>query len=73
MTHTKNQLLTTKQLPGITGLSTSFFEKGRILGYGPNFIRVNPGKRSGKILYRRIDVEEWLSDQMCVPKGGANA
>jgi hypothetical protein len=73
MTHTQNKLLTTKQLPEITGLSSSFFEKGRILGYGPNFIRVNPGKRSGKILYRRIDVEKWLSDQMCAPTGGANA
>ncbi|TMV12604.1 helix-turn-helix transcriptional regulator [Arenibacterium halophilum] len=72
MTHTKYQLLTTKQLPDITGLSISFFEKGRILGYGPNFIRVNPGKRSGKILYRRIDVEQWLSDQMCAPKGDVN-
>ena len=30
----QNQLLTTKQLPEITGLSASYFEKGRILGYG---------------------------------------
>lgn len=69
---TQTKFLTTKQLPEITGLSASFFEKGRILGYGPSFLRVKSGKRSGKILYRRLDVENWLSDQLCEPKGGAN-
>lgn len=68
----QTKFLTTKQLPGTTRLSSSFSEKGRILSYGPNFIRVNPGKRPDKILYRRINVEEWLSDQMCAPTGGAN-
>ena len=29
------ELLTTKQLPAITGFSTSYFEKGRILGCDP--------------------------------------
>lgn len=69
----QTKLLTTKQLPEITGLSASYFEKGRILGYGPSFLRIKSGKGSGKILYRRIDVENWLSDQLCDPKGGANA
>lgn len=69
---TQTKLLTTKQLPEITGLSVSYFEKGRILGYGPRFMRFKSGARSGKILYSRIDVENWLSDQLCDPKGGAN-
>ncbi|WP_170381970.1 helix-turn-helix transcriptional regulator [Ruegeria atlantica] len=68
----QSELLTTKQLPEITGLSASYFEKGRGLGYGPRFIRVNSGGRSGKILYRRVDVENWLSDLTCEPQGGAD-
>lgn len=66
------ELLTTKQLPEITGFSTSYFEKGRIIGYGPRFIRSKTGGRVGKILYRRIDVESWLSSMMCEPKGGSD-
>ena len=66
------ELLTTKQLPAITGFSTSYFEKGRIQGYGPLFIRSKTGGRTGKILYRRVDVENWLSGMLCEPKGGAD-
>ncbi len=73
MSSPSNQLLTTKQLPQITGLSQSFFEKGRILGYGPKFIRVRSGGRSGKVLYRKSDVERWLADQECEPQGNGNA
>ena len=69
MSSRSNQLLTTKQLPQITGLSQSFFEKGRIHGYGPRFIRVRSGGRAGKVLYRASDVESWLADQECEPKG----
>lgn len=57
----RNKYLTTKQLPEITGLSKSFFDKGRIYGYGPQFIRIASGRRAGKILYRPEDVERWLS------------
>ncbi len=52
MTPPPTKLLTTKQLPAITGLSQSFFEKGRIYGYGPQFIRIKSGRRAGKVLYR---------------------
>lgn len=61
-------LLTTKQLPGITGLSKSFFEKGRIYGFGPKFIRIQSGKRTGKVLYRLEDINRWLSDQAFDPQ-----
>jgi hypothetical protein len=60
--------LTTKQLPDVTGLSASFFEKGRIYGYGPQFIRIASGRRAGKILYRPEDVESWLSARECDPE-----
>lgn len=59
----KSNLLTTKQLPEITGLSKSFFEKGRIYGYGPPYIRIRSSQRAGKILYRISDVESWLASQ----------
>jgi hypothetical protein len=68
MTLPPNKLLTTKQLPAVTGLSQSFFEKGRIYGYGPPFISIKSGKRAGKILYRLADVELWLASQEFDPE-----
>lgn len=64
----RNTYLTTKQLPGVTGLSKSFFEKGRIYGYGPKFIRIASGDRAGKILYRPEDVEYWMTERECNPE-----
>ena len=69
MSTQSNKLVTTKQLPDITGLSRSFFEKGRIYGYGPPYIRIKSGARSGKVLYRLADVERWLAAQECDPEG----
>lgn len=68
----RNKYLTTKQLPEITGLSKSFFEKGRIYGYGPQYIRIAPGNRVGKILYRPEDVELWMAQRECDPEVLAN-
>jgi len=62
------KFLTTKQLPELTGLSASFFEKGRIYGYGPQYIRIKAGSRSGKVLYREADVLNWLTAQECDPE-----
>jgi hypothetical protein len=64
----RSRLLTTKQLPEVTGLSKSFFDKGRIYGYGPQFIRIASGCRAGKILYRLEDVERWLASRQCDPE-----
>ena len=69
MSNTKHKLLTTKQLPELTGLSESFFAKGRIYGFGPPFIRIRTGQRAGKILYRISDVERWLASQERNPEG----
>ena len=62
------KLLTTKQLPALTGLSKSFFEKGRLYGYGPQYIRIKSGARPGKVLYREVDVLNWLAAQECNPE-----
>ncbi|WP_019172911.1 helix-turn-helix transcriptional regulator [Pseudaminobacter salicylatoxidans] len=68
----RSRLLTTKQLPEVTGLSKSFFDKGRIYGYGPQFIRIGSGSRAGKILYRLEEVERWLASQERNPKGAGD-
>ncbi|MGD1886607.1 MAG: helix-turn-helix transcriptional regulator [Cohaesibacteraceae bacterium] len=69
MSNRSHQFLSTKQLPDVTGLSQSFFEKGRIYGFGPPFIRIRTGQRAGKILYRISDVERWLASQEQNPEG----
>lgn len=61
------KLLTTKEVSGLTGFSTSFFEKGRVYGYGPKFLRIR-----GKVLYHFDALNTWLSEHECEPKGGAN-
>ena len=59
--------LATKQVATYTGLSTSFFEKGRVYGYGPPYHRVR-----GRVLYRKSDVERWLADQRRESNGRAD-
>ena len=61
------KLLTTKEVSGLTGFSTSFFEKGRVYGYGPKFLRIR-----GKVLYHFDVLNSWISEHECEPKGGAN-
>jgi predicted DNA-binding transcriptional regulator AlpA len=51
-----DQLLSTRELAALTGLSTQFFEIGRVRGYGPRFIKLS--QRNCR--YRRSDVVEWL-------------
>ena len=60
-------LLTTKDVARLTGLSASYFEKGRVYGYGPKFIRLKSIGKTGKVLYRVEAVEEWLKEQECEP------
>lgn len=62
------KLLTTKELPDMTGLSTSWFEKARIYGYGPKYLKIG----SGKVLYRPDDIERWLAAQVRDPEGGCD-
>lgn len=62
------KLLTTGQVAQLTGLSESYFEKGRIYGYGPSFIRLRPKSRSGAIRYRPEDLRRWLAERECNPE-----
>lgn len=62
------KLLTTGQVAQLTGLSESYFEKGRIYGYGPKFIRLRPKSRSGAIRYRPEDLQRWLTERECNPE-----
>ena len=64
MQNSNEKLLTTKELPQLTGLSESFFEKGRIYGYGPAFIRIG-----GRCFYRRSDVDAWMQSHRHDPEG----
>ncbi|WP_170447344.1 helix-turn-helix transcriptional regulator [Ruegeria arenilitoris] len=61
------ELLTTKEVANLTGFSTSYFEKGRVYGYGPKFLRIR-----GKVLYRLSEIDSWLTAHECTPQGGAN-
>jgi len=69
MQKTNHKFLTTKQLPAVTGLSASFFEKGRIYGYGPKYFRIGSSSRSGRILYLLSDVQGWMAAQQHDPEG----
>lgn len=66
--HNQKELLTTKEVARLTGLSPSYFEKGRIQQYGPKYLRLQASGKTGKILYRRQAVEEWLAAQECDPE-----
>jgi predicted DNA-binding transcriptional regulator AlpA len=65
--NTQPKLLTTKELANITGFSTSYFEKGRVLGYGPAWIKLR-----GAVRYRIEDYEAWLASERVVQGGSAN-
>ena len=54
----EDKLLTTEQLPEITGFSKSYFEKGRIYGYGPAWIQ--PRGKGTRVYYWLSVVLAWL-------------
>ena len=64
------RFLTTGQVATLTGVSGSYLEKGRICGYGPPFIRLRPGSKSGAIRYRLSAVIHWLEERQCDPEAG---
>jgi predicted DNA-binding transcriptional regulator AlpA len=51
-----DDLLNTKQVAGILGLSTQWLEIGRCRGFGPPFVRLSPRR----IRYRREALITWL-------------
>lgn len=62
------RFLTTGQVATLTGMSESYLEKGRVYGYGPPFIRLRPGSKSGAIRYRLSAVMRWLEGRQCNPE-----
>lgn len=60
----EDTLLTTKEIATLTGFSTSFFEKGRSYGYGPNF-----EKPCGSVRYWKSEVELWINGLDLKPTG----
>ncbi len=61
------KLLTTKEVAKLTGMSKSYFDKSRIYGYGPPFIRLRPGSKSGAIRYRLSALTHWYEELERVP------
>jgi len=59
------KLLTTKEVANLTGLSVSLFNKRRIYGGGPKFLRLNANSKVGAIRYRLSDVNDWLASREC--------
>jgi len=60
----KERLLTTKELAELSGISVSFFEKGRVLGYGPPWFKLRGGVR-----YLYEDYLAWLARGRNLPGG----
>ena len=56
MAENLRELVDTKGLVRQYGLSASFWNSARCTGHGPKYLKM--GRR---VLYRRADVEEWLS------------
>ena len=55
---TDDRPLTTSEASKVLGMSKSWLESGRSMGYGPKFVRVG-----GRVLYRRSDLEAYLASR----------
>jgi len=62
------RFLTTGQVATLTGMSESYFEKARLSSFGPPFIRLRPGSKSGAIRYRLSAVMRWLEERQYNPE-----
>lgn len=51
-----DQLICTKKMAKLLGVSTQWLEIGRVHGYGPPFLKLS----NRMIRYRVSDVREWL-------------
>jgi predicted DNA-binding transcriptional regulator AlpA len=61
------RLLTTGQVATHTGMSESWICKGRIYGWGPKYLRLGAGGKSGAIRYRWSDILAYLQECECNP------
>lgn len=51
--------LNQRQAADAIGVSSSTMESWRSQGLGPNYLKVNAGKR-GRVLYPKTSIAEWL-------------
>jgi predicted DNA-binding transcriptional regulator AlpA len=51
-----DQLLSTKQVAELIGMSVSWLEIGRCAGFGPPFLKLGPRM----VKYRRADLVRWI-------------
>ncbi len=59
---TATELLSPREVHAAYGIAPQTLANYRWRGMGPTFIKLTPG-RSGRIRYRRSDVERWLDAQ----------
>jgi predicted DNA-binding transcriptional regulator AlpA len=60
MTETPERLLTAIEAATLLGLSIKTLERHRGRGVGPHYIKLGAG-RSGRVRYRRGDLEAWIA------------
>lgn len=56
----KNELLTTNELAKYLRCTSQTLRRRRCMGRPPRFLKV----AANRVLYRRVDVEEWLTSVM---------
>ena len=52
--------LTSVEAAALLRISRRTLERHRVIGTGPRYLKVGPGKRA-RVLYRASDVEAWLT------------
>jgi hypothetical protein len=55
------QYLTEKEAANRYGYSQSWFMRGRIEGFGPNFVQI---KNHGRVLYPLEETDKWFKERM---------
>jgi len=65
------EFLTTGQLAELLGLAPQSLRAWRLRGEGPDYAKL--GGRSGRVLYRRSDVDAWLQSRTVRSTAAASA
>jgi len=63
-----DRLLTTGQVATLTRMSESWVCKGRVYGWGPKYLRLGAGGKSGAIRYRWSDILHYLQEREYDPE-----
>lgn len=65
------EYLTPEQASAYTGISRSKLSKLRQQGRGCQYIRIGDSATKAKILYKKTELDKWLSDYTVKTIGGA--